>query len=72
MSKEKNLHKFPKKFNILGPVTTTIRVPERLKNKLVLFIEALEERANYENNMDKDGFHKIDEILTKFTIAVRR
>jgi hypothetical protein len=64
MDKNKNLHKFEKKFKTLGK-TKVMRIPESVYDKLSMVMITLEKRALLEKENGGDGVDKVNELLTK-------
>jgi hypothetical protein len=64
MDKEKNLHKFEKKFKTLGK-TKVMRIPESIYDKLSDVMITLEKRAELETKTGGNGIDKVNELLTK-------
>ena len=69
MDKNNNLHKFNKKFNVLGS-TKVIRIPEVLKPKISLLLDSIENRAEFEYNKKKDGLAKVNQLLDAMIEAI--
>lgn len=64
MDKNKNLHKFEKKFKTLGK-TKVMRIPESVYDKLSDVMITLEKRAILETENGGNGIKKVNELLTK-------
>lgn len=64
MDKNKNLHKFEKKFKTLGK-TKVMRIPESVYDKFSMVMITLEKRAELKTKNGENGIDKVNELLTK-------